>query len=95
MAALVVLSLACGDALRQDVLDCEDAVAHLAACCPGFVNSTISCVYDHEGCSSQDPQLTLDESQCISRASCADLVASDVCGRAQQLPAGEPRAVCP
>lgn len=79
------------DQLREDVLFCEDALARLQTCCPGFDPTKVSCLYhDHTtvGCggSARDhasPALSLSESQCIRDRACGELVASGVCARAQ------------
>ena len=82
------------DDLDEVVLSCEEAAAALAACCPGFDPRTVRCI-DHryrttsyctgnvsEG--HERPELALDESTCIRRSSCSDLVAS-TCARAQVI----------
>jgi len=93
--------LACGssttddDNFREDVLDCENAVARLSDCCPGFRSRQVECLYHfHEeessGCgessASRDeitPALSTAESDCIHSTSCAALQATGVCTRAQ------------
>jgi hypothetical protein len=81
--------------LREDVLYCEDALAHLGTCCPDFHADEVRCHhyaerYDHVGCSSsihsyeyEDPALSLDESRCIISTGCDALRANGVCARAQ------------
>src|SRR5262249_22298212 len=94
----VALFLACknnddeedDDQFREDVIWCEDAVAHLAACCPGFDPTKIACRYyfSHtSGCgtettTSTEPAFTEDESKCLQHTSCHDLVTNGVCERA-------------
>ena len=59
--ALVVL-FACGD-MRQDELDCEEAVSHLQECCPSFDSSRIQCLYV-QGCTNGEvPDISMPESQ--------------------------------
>lgn len=81
--------------LREDVLYCEDAIAVLEGCCPGFSGSPLTCVHyekKHEpSCGDgsystvkQDPAFVLEESQCIRAMSCATLVDTGVCKRAQE-----------
>ncbi|HEY8092061.1 MAG TPA: hypothetical protein VIF09_29570 [Polyangiaceae bacterium] len=72
---------ACAD-LREDELDCEEAVSVLEHCCSGFPSSNVSCVYESEGCSTVYPDIPLAESKCIRSESCESLVSSGVCARA-------------
>jgi hypothetical protein len=93
------LLLACSDGsvhdhddFREDVIDCEDAVAYLAKCCPDFKASAIACQYSYDytpgGCdsapttSSVSPALGVDESRCILTRSCDAIVRDGVCERA-------------
>jgi hypothetical protein len=101
LAALVVLS--CSE-LRDDELECEEAVQRLANCCPGFAVVVGYCIHEESpGCSNgptHDPALTTRESRCIRSTSCKGLLAQDVCTRASNaLPRGTPGAgsgsVCP
>jgi hypothetical protein len=78
---------------RPDVLSCEDAVAHLAECCPQFDPHAVQCFYSFQvlsGCGddlSTDqvaPALSPDESACIRAMSCDALRNSTVCARAQK-----------
>jgi len=87
MLATVALASAvftCGEGIREDVLSCEEAVARLAKCCPGFDAGKVYCRYS--GCGSEVwyPALDLDESHCVRDSSCEMLRTNDVCGRAQR-----------
>ncbi len=85
MAALAALA-ACGDELNEEELDCEEAVAYLEDCCPGFSGARLSCVYESgAGCSATTPDLGIRESRCIRARSCSGLVRSGVCQRAQAM----------
>jgi hypothetical protein len=79
---VVVGAFACGDSLRQDELDCEEAVSYLNGCCPGFqATSNLQCVHG-EGCGNTTfPAISQDLSTCIRSESCQDLVATGVCSR--------------
>jgi hypothetical protein len=81
-AAAVALVFACGDALQQDELDCEEAVSYLEGCCPGFDTRGLSCV--DNGCGGHNPDISEPQSACIRAEGCHELVASGVCERAQQ-----------
>jgi hypothetical protein len=100
-AGLVVM-LACNtdekiddDNFREDVISCEDALAKLEGCCPGFRANAVRCqyyerTYEHSGCDSstyehqhEDPALRLADSQCILGRSCSELVNTGVCAKAQ------------
>ena len=77
---------------RQDVIWCEEAVAHLEECCGGaFDASQIACRHFYSkdtGCGSTDinrtdPAYTIDESKCIRSQSCDAIRGAKVCQRAQ------------
>jgi len=85
------------DELREDVLSCEEALAHLTSCCAAFDPSRVPCHYHYDytettSCdgptsSSTDeehPALSLDESTCIRDRACGDLIADGICDRAQK-----------
>jgi hypothetical protein len=92
------------DDLREDVLYCEEAVAALSECCPGFSQSgSLSCQYSYDYYPAQScggsshtesttPDLSLAESRCILALTCDALVAQRVCERTTWLPT---KAVCP
>ncbi|WP_394847329.1 hypothetical protein LZC95_07665 [Pendulispora brunnea] len=93
-AAVIVVLFACDDRhdhdnFRGDVISCEEALAHLADCCPGFDPGRVRCEYNYdEGCAGgstqvEHPTLDSDESQCIRNLECSDLIERDVCTRAQ------------
>ncbi len=98
LAAVVALILACSngkdeqddDQFREDVIVCEEAVARLEHCCPGFDVRSIECRYRYahrEGCGTTttertEPAFTKAESACVRAASCEDLVAKGACTRA-------------
>ena len=96
-AAAVALVFACGDALQQDELDCEEAVSYLEGCCPGFDTRALRCVDD--GCGGNRPDISEAQSACIRAESCQELVGTGVCQRAQQAVAAStdqaPTQVCP
>jgi hypothetical protein len=83
---LGVTALMADGGLRQDELDCEDAVAYLQGCCPDFAGATVACVHD-TGCgSTRQTALSIEESQCILAESCDQIVASRLCERVKNLP---------
>ena len=95
----ISLLLACGGSgdehdnnnFREDVIECEDALARLEKCCPSFDATVVRCQFDYSkntGCGSTSidsvqPAFNKDESQCIRETSCDDLVKKGVCDRAQ------------
>jgi hypothetical protein len=88
-ACAIVGALSCAFG-HLDELECEEATAHLAQCCTGFVIPTTSyCTYveGSEGCIGSTPPtptaLSEGESRCIRQASCARLVSTGICARAQ------------
>jgi len=88
-AIVITLGVSC-NGFREDEIECEQAVVHLRECCPGFRASAVSCTYsDHVDCSDnltsrEYPALNLEESECLQRKSCADLVSTGACTRAQE-----------
>ena len=86
LAALGLSTLMADGGLREDEIDCEQAVAHLQECCPGFARTeTLQCEYN-DGCGTIDPALSIDQSLCILGESCAQIVSSGLCDRARNLP---------
>jgi hypothetical protein len=83
IVALVAVALACGS-IRQDQLECEEAVTKLSQCCPNFDASPIQCVYDSDGCNTTYPDLDIPTSECIRGESCATIVSTGVCARSLQ-----------
>ena len=97
----VALGLACNsngygeeddNQFREDVIWCEEAIARLEQCCPGFDGAAVQCRYYYsynEGCGSAEtrrvePAFTKNESRCIHDTACAELVAAGVCTRAAE-----------
>jgi hypothetical protein len=81
----VAVLLAC-DPLDGAELDCEEAVSVLADCCPGFDTSPLQCIVaPPQGCNGggTSPALSQDDSACIRTETCAELISSGVCDRAQ------------
>jgi hypothetical protein len=81
IAAAVFIALACGN-IREDELECEEAVSKLDSCCPSFDSSPIQCNYQSDCGSTTYPDLDETTSRCIRDESCDVIVASGVCGRA-------------
>ena len=77
---------------RDDVIWCEEAIARLERCCPGFDGARVECKFYYsynEGCGSSEtrrtePAFTKDESRCIHDTTCSALVDTGVCARAAQ-----------
>ena len=77
---------------RQDVIWCEEAASHLEECCGGtFDPHQIECRHYYRkdtGCDQTtiqrtDPAFTTDESNCLRKAPCGEIVANKMCARAQ------------
>lgn len=78
-----------GTNFRQDVLLCEEAVAHLQDCCPdlGEVYPE-TCEYRDDGCNNgRNVAFDLRTSRCIRDKDCNQLVSSGTCARAGQITA--------
>jgi hypothetical protein len=97
----VTVPTACGS-IRHDEFACENAVAHLKACCPDFDASAIDCRFV-DGCGGTSyPEIDVSQSDCIQAESCDTLRTRGVCAAAQALPyqqgsdeAGAGPLVCP
>jgi hypothetical protein len=84
VTVLLAGAVVCCAGIREDEVLCEEAAAHLSSCCPGFDATSLACTYN-SGCGTTTyPALSIKASQCINGESCARLVGSDVCSRAQQ-----------
>ena len=76
---------------QKDVIECEEALARLAACCPNFDASRVLCnyyYYYNSGCGSSttervSPAFSEPESDCIRNTDCETLTKKGVCTRAQ------------
>jgi hypothetical protein len=91
-AALALLAIAvAARCLRPDEMLCEEAVARLSSCCPGFDPGSMRCVYS-EGCGTTYPDLSEPDARCIAGASCAQLVANGICTRAPGSTVTDPNA---
>jgi hypothetical protein len=81
------------DNFREDVFACEEAVAHLASCCPDFIATNARCVYDHhstDGCDSytkihEDPAISLTEAECVLDMDCGTIRQRGICERAAAM----------
>jgi len=77
LAGFAMVTLTAVDlSVREDELECEQAVAHLVSCCPGFDPSSVICEY--QACSVH-PDLLLAESLCIVALDCGDVRARGLC----------------
>jgi hypothetical protein len=101
IAGAIVLLFACGDRLRQEELDCEEAVSHLTDCCAGFGAQRVQCIFE-PGCESgREPDILQSDSSCIRARSCSELASTGVCERASNawprgnVPATGSWEVCP
>jgi hypothetical protein len=99
--SLVVGTLIACSGIRQDEFLCENAVAHLVQCCPGFNANAVNCQYDQGCLDTTYPEVDESQSECILGESCGSLRANSVCDRVGQLPfqegledAGSTPAVC-
>jgi hypothetical protein len=80
LAFIVFMTVPATQCLRQDEVECEEAVAYLIECCPGFDHGVVRCEYQTT-CGVTYPDLTTRESQCILDASCEELRQHDLCNR--------------
>lgn len=86
---LVALAASC-NGMREDELQCEQAVLRLRECCPGFEPMAVSCYYDEsQDCNGNTtgrsyPAIQLDDARCIEQKSCTDLRSTGLCDSAQK-----------
>ncbi len=77
LALVAFLTLTAEDlTVTQSEIDCEQAVAHLANCCPGFPTSQFHCI--QKACEAT-PDFTVSESQCIVQQDCDAIRAAGWC----------------
>jgi hypothetical protein len=67
------------EGFRPDVIGCEEAVAHLEACCPGYDAKNVHCNYNPGACGTTYPQIREAQSDCIRRQSCEAIQKSGSC----------------
>jgi hypothetical protein len=75
---VVAMALPATQCLRQDEVECEEAVAHMADCCEDFDRSAVVCRYS-DYCGVSYPDLRPSESQCILDRSCDSLREDGIC----------------
>ena len=71
LGAVVVLVFACGG-IDDNELNCEEAVAHLQDCCPGFEPRRFRCE-EETTCNTRTPDFFDRASDCIRELSCESL----------------------
>jgi hypothetical protein len=91
VAYFVTSASSCG--IREDELQCEETVAHLQGCCPGYdpFLHDIDCTYKPPGpCVSEElPSVGRGTARCIRDLSCAAIRAEGLCEQSPPLcPAG-------
>jgi hypothetical protein len=73
---------------REDVISCEEAVAHLEECCSDFLASNVECRYFYrrnESCVGPDtttridPDIDLHQSRCIRDLTCDGIQSRGFC----------------
>jgi hypothetical protein len=69
----VAFVFACGE-IREDEMECEEAVARLADCCSNVETNRFVCIKTH-GCggATLTPDFTADGSECIRKKSCEEI----------------------
>jgi hypothetical protein len=93
LGLLALGALTCG--IREDELRCEEAVAHLVDCCPGFDAKQVDCYYASTGCGTIYPVFDIQESRCIAATKCPQIVEDHICSRAQGAQPTDTARVCP
>lgn len=66
--------------LRQDEVECEEAVATLLECCAGFERYTVQCQFN-DVCGISYPDLAPAESECIFGKPCSEIRSRKICER--------------
>jgi hypothetical protein len=81
LGAAIVGGIPAAHGFRQDEVECDEALARLEECCPGFHASAIRCTYI-EGCEhSTYPSILPGESRCIRDKSCDEIRQKHTCER--------------
>jgi hypothetical protein len=96
LAGLALTGLGFSNGIREDELECEEAIAHIQGCCPGFTAQEAVCLHS-EGCEEDSPPLLdLGQSRCIQDLECGRVRAS-YCSGANTMTGAESDApaVCP
>lgn len=78
---------------REDVFACEEAVAHLASCCPSLAPNEVRCLYRRDrtdGCDyahyyEEDPGIGADEAECLLALDCGTIRERGICERAHEI----------
>jgi hypothetical protein len=103
---LLVLGLAIAGGIpaahgfRQDEVECEEALARLEECCPGFDASLVRCDYLESCEDTTYPSITPSESQCLRDLSCDVIRQKRACDAIAARGSGSdgthsPELVCP
>lgn len=105
VSVAAVLLLMGNFGLRQDELQCAEALTHVIDCCPDFnTNTTMTsrdamslCRYS-DACDERFPVLEVGQSRCLQELDCAAMRSQGVCARMQAaVDGGQMRftGVCP
>ena len=83
--ALGVVALLGMSDFREDEIECEHAMAHLADCCPDLEVGADVCDYS-SGCGDAAyPVLSVEQSECIQDRRCLEIEQSDLCAKVEAL----------
>jgi hypothetical protein len=83
LAGAALSTLTGGFGVQRDEFECEQAVAHLEECCPGFDGRSLIC---SSGCGYEaGPDLHPEGSECIIGATCESLQTSGACGAPKRV----------
>lgn len=87
LIVVVIGALPMTQCLRQDEVECEEAVALLKECCPGFDAKIINCEFSPGSCTTDAvyPTLSTADSECMLGKSCDALNADKTCQRVLDL----------
>jgi hypothetical protein len=86
VVALTCLPTAGCNSITRDELRCEEAMSHLAECCPGLAASPVACVG-----TGTLPFIAFPDVECLVDLPCGEMQAGGVCDWAR-APTGK---VCP
>jgi len=75
---ILAMAIPATQCLRQDEVQCEEAVAHMADCCDDFDRTVVDCSYS-DYCGVSYPHLSPAESECILDQSCESLRSKNIC----------------
>ena len=81
LAVPIAIAFGCTDGgLREDGVLCEETVARLEECCGSLKGKPVSCTFHEGSCSTNYPDISVRQAECIREKSCEEIVRDGLCG---------------